>query len=79
MENFRYIVEEFRKAGGIVQLHSADALVPTIADLLRNPAAGSSLVTRAPRAKRLRGCLSPELLPALKSAFGNLNPMAIFT
>jgi 3-deoxy-D-manno-octulosonic-acid transferase len=50
MENFRYIVEEFRKAGGIVQLHSADALVPTIADLLRNPAAGSSLVTRASRA-----------------------------
>ncbi|HEY6842373.1 MAG TPA: glycosyltransferase N-terminal domain-containing protein [Chthoniobacterales bacterium] len=50
MENFRYIVEELRKAGGIVQLHSADALVPTIADLLRNPAAGSSLVARASRA-----------------------------
>src|SRR3984957_6249182 len=50
MENFQYVVEELRKAGGIVQLHSADALVPTIADLLRNPAAGSSLVARASRA-----------------------------
>jgi 3-deoxy-D-manno-octulosonic-acid transferase len=47
MENFRYIVNELRKAGGIVQLHSADALVPTIGDLLRNPSAAASLVTRA--------------------------------
>jgi 3-deoxy-D-manno-octulosonic-acid transferase len=47
MENFQYVVEELRKAGGIVQLHSADALVPTLADLLRNPSAASSLVARA--------------------------------
>jgi 3-deoxy-D-manno-octulosonic-acid transferase len=50
MENFQYIVDELRKAGGIIQLHSADALVPTIADLLRNPSAASSLVTRAAKA-----------------------------
>jgi 3-deoxy-D-manno-octulosonic-acid transferase len=50
MENFQYIVNELRKAGGIIQLHSADALVPTIADLLRNPSAASSLVTRAAKA-----------------------------
>jgi 3-deoxy-D-manno-octulosonic-acid transferase len=50
MENFQYIVDELRKAGGIIQLHSADALVPTIADLLRNPSVASSLVTRASKA-----------------------------
>jgi 3-deoxy-D-manno-octulosonic-acid transferase len=50
MENFRYIVDELRKAGGIIQLHSADALVPTIADLLRNPAAAASVVARASKA-----------------------------
>jgi 3-deoxy-D-manno-octulosonic-acid transferase len=50
MENFQYIVDELRNAGGIIQLHSADALVPTIADLLRNPAAASSLVGRAAKA-----------------------------
>jgi 3-deoxy-D-manno-octulosonic-acid transferase len=50
MENFQYIVDELRKVGGIIQLHSADALVPTIADLLRSPAAASSLVARASKA-----------------------------
>ena len=50
MENFQYIVDELRKMGGIIQLHSADALVPTIADLLRNPSAASSVVTRAAKA-----------------------------
>jgi 3-deoxy-D-manno-octulosonic-acid transferase len=50
MENFQYIVDELRKAGGIVQLHSADALVATLADLLRNPAVASSVVARAGRA-----------------------------
>jgi 3-deoxy-D-manno-octulosonic-acid transferase len=50
MENFQYIVDELRKAGGIVQLHSADALVPTLADLLRNPSAASLLVARASKA-----------------------------
>jgi 3-deoxy-D-manno-octulosonic-acid transferase len=50
MENFQYIVDELRKAGGIVQLHSADALVPTLANLLRNPSAASSLVARASKA-----------------------------
>jgi 3-deoxy-D-manno-octulosonic-acid transferase len=50
MENFQYIVDELRKAGGIVQLHSADALVPTLADLLRNPGAASTLVARAAKA-----------------------------
>jgi len=50
MENFRYIVDELRKVGGIIQLHSADALVPTIAGLLRSPAAASSLVARASKA-----------------------------
>ncbi|HTC13694.1 MAG TPA: glycosyltransferase N-terminal domain-containing protein [Chthoniobacterales bacterium] len=50
MENFQYIVDELRKAGGIVQLHSADALVSTLADLLRNPSAASALVARASRA-----------------------------
>jgi 3-deoxy-D-manno-octulosonic-acid transferase len=50
MENFQYIVAELRNAGGIIQLHSADALVPTIAGLLRNPAAASSLVGRAAKA-----------------------------
>jgi 3-deoxy-D-manno-octulosonic-acid transferase len=52
MENFQYIVDELRKTGGIIQLHSADALVPTIADLLRNPSAASSVVTRASNAMR---------------------------
>src|SRR6201999_4207784 len=47
MENFQYIVDELRKAGGIVQLHSADALVSTLADLLRSPSAASALVARA--------------------------------
>ena len=47
MENFQYIVDELRTAGGIIQLHSADALVPTLADLLRNPSAASSVVARA--------------------------------
>ena len=50
MENFKYIVDELRAAGGIIQLHSADALVPTIADLLRNPSAASSVVARASKA-----------------------------
>jgi 3-deoxy-D-manno-octulosonic-acid transferase len=50
MENFQYIVDELRKAGGIIQLHSADALVPTIAGLLRSPAAAASLVARASKA-----------------------------
>jgi 3-deoxy-D-manno-octulosonic-acid transferase len=50
MENFQYIVDELRKAGGIVQLHSADALVPTLAGLLRNPAAAASVVSRASKA-----------------------------
>jgi 3-deoxy-D-manno-octulosonic-acid transferase len=50
MENFQYIVDELRKVGGIIQLHSADALVPTLADLLRSPAAASSLVARASKA-----------------------------
>jgi len=50
MENFQYVVDELRKAGGIIQLHSADALVPTIADLLRNPSAASALVARASKA-----------------------------
>jgi 3-deoxy-D-manno-octulosonic-acid transferase len=52
MENFQYIVDELRKTGGIIQLHSADALVPTLADLLRNPSAASSVVTRASNAMR---------------------------
>jgi 3-deoxy-D-manno-octulosonic-acid transferase len=50
MENFQSIVDELRKAGGIIQLHSADALLPTIGDLLRNPSAASSLVARASKA-----------------------------
>jgi 3-deoxy-D-manno-octulosonic-acid transferase len=50
MENFQYIVDALRKAGGIIQLHSADALVPTLADLLRNPAAAASVVSRASKA-----------------------------
>jgi 3-deoxy-D-manno-octulosonic-acid transferase len=50
MENFQYLVDELRRVGGIIQLHSAEALVPTIAGLLRNPAAVSSLVARASRA-----------------------------
>jgi 3-deoxy-D-manno-octulosonic-acid transferase len=47
MENFQYIVDELRNAGGIIQLHSADALVSTLADLLRNPSVASSVVARA--------------------------------
>ena len=47
MENFQFIVDELRNAGGIMQLHSADALVPTIAGLLRNPSAAAALVGRA--------------------------------
>jgi 3-deoxy-D-manno-octulosonic-acid transferase len=50
MENFQYIVDELRKAGGIIQLHSADALVPALAGLLRNPAAAASVVARASKA-----------------------------
>jgi 3-deoxy-D-manno-octulosonic-acid transferase len=50
MENFQYLVDELRRAGGIIQLHSADALAPTIAGLLRNPSAASCLVARASRA-----------------------------
>jgi 3-deoxy-D-manno-octulosonic-acid transferase len=50
MENFQYLVDELRRVGGIIQLHSADALVPTIADLLRNPSAASGLVARASEA-----------------------------
>jgi len=50
MENFQYLVDELRRVGGIVQLHSADALGPTIAGLLRNPAAASSLVAGASKA-----------------------------
>jgi 3-deoxy-D-manno-octulosonic-acid transferase len=50
MENFQYIVDALRKAGGIVQLHSADSLVSAIADLLRNPSAAASLVSRASKA-----------------------------
>jgi 3-deoxy-D-manno-octulosonic-acid transferase len=47
MENFQYIVDELRRAGGIIQLHSADALFTTIGNLLRNPLAATSLVMRA--------------------------------
>jgi 3-deoxy-D-manno-octulosonic-acid transferase len=47
MENFQYIVDALRRAGGIIQLHSADALVPTIAGLLRNPTAAATLVSHA--------------------------------
>jgi 3-deoxy-D-manno-octulosonic-acid transferase len=47
MENFQYIVHALRKAGGLIQLHSPDALVPTIAGLLRNPTAAAALVSRA--------------------------------
>jgi 3-deoxy-D-manno-octulosonic-acid transferase len=50
MENFQYLVDELRRVGGIIQLHSAEALVPTIADLLRNPSAASDLVARASEA-----------------------------
>jgi 3-deoxy-D-manno-octulosonic-acid transferase len=50
MENFQYLVDELRRAGGIIQLDSADALVPTIVGLLRNPSAISSLVAGASRA-----------------------------
>ena len=50
MENFQYLVDELRRAGGIIQLDSADGLVSTIAGLLRDPAAASSLVARASRA-----------------------------
>jgi len=50
MENFQYLMDELRKVGGIIQLHSANALVPTIADLLRNPSAASGLVARASEA-----------------------------
>ncbi len=47
MENFQYIVDALRKAGGIVQLHSSDALSSAIADLLRNRSAAASLTSRA--------------------------------
>jgi 3-deoxy-D-manno-octulosonic-acid transferase len=47
MENFQYIVDDLRRAGGIIQLHSADALFTTIRNLLRNPLAASSVVARA--------------------------------
>jgi 3-deoxy-D-manno-octulosonic-acid transferase len=47
MENFQYIIDELRKAGGIIQLRSADALASTIADLLRNRMVAASLVSRA--------------------------------
>jgi 3-deoxy-D-manno-octulosonic-acid transferase len=50
MENFQYLVDELRKVDGIIQLQSADALVPTIADLLRNPLAAAGLVARASEA-----------------------------
>jgi 3-deoxy-D-manno-octulosonic-acid transferase len=47
MENFQYLVDKLRQAEGIIQLRSADALVATIADLLRNPSVASGLVARA--------------------------------
>jgi 3-deoxy-D-manno-octulosonic-acid transferase len=47
MENFQYLVDKLRKVDGIIQLRSADALVPTIAELLRNPSVASGLVARA--------------------------------
>jgi 3-deoxy-D-manno-octulosonic-acid transferase len=47
MENFQYLVDKLRQVDGIIQLRSADALVPTIADLLRNPSVASGLVARA--------------------------------
>jgi 3-deoxy-D-manno-octulosonic-acid transferase len=50
MENFQYIVDALRKAGGIVQLRSADSLASAIADLLRDPSAAASLVARASEA-----------------------------
>jgi 3-deoxy-D-manno-octulosonic-acid transferase len=50
MENFQYIVDELRKAGGLIQLHSSDALVTTLGDLLRNPSHASGLVSRAAKA-----------------------------
>ncbi len=50
MENFQYIVDALRRAGGIVQLHSPDSLVSTVADLLRNPSAAAVLVARASEA-----------------------------
>jgi hypothetical protein len=50
MENFQYLVDELRRAGGIIQLQSADGLISTIAGLLRDPSAASSLVARASRA-----------------------------
>ncbi len=50
MENFQYIVDELRKAGGLIQLHSSDALVTTLGDLLRNPSHASGLVARAAKA-----------------------------
>jgi 3-deoxy-D-manno-octulosonic-acid transferase len=67
MENFQYIVDELRKAGGIMQLHSADALVPTITDLLRHPSAASSLVARASKAMaQHRGAIRRTSLMILK-------------
>ena len=50
MENFQYIVDALRRAGGIVQLHSPDLLASTVANLLRNPSAAASLVARASEA-----------------------------
>jgi 3-deoxy-D-manno-octulosonic-acid transferase len=50
MENFQYLVDELRRVDGIIQLESASALAPTIADLLRNPSAAAGLVTRASEA-----------------------------
>jgi 3-deoxy-D-manno-octulosonic-acid transferase len=50
MENFQYLVDELRRGGGIIQLQSAQALAPTIAELLRNPLAAADLVAKASEA-----------------------------
>jgi len=74
MENFQYIVDALHKAGGIVQLHSPDSLVSTVADLLRNPSAAASLVARASEAiAQHRGSIrrSATVILSTRSASGN--------
>ena len=50
MENFRFLVDELREGGGIIQLETTERLAATIADLFRNPVHATMLVQRAAKA-----------------------------
>ena len=47
MENFDYLIQELRRAGGVIQLESERELTGNVADLLLSPEKAARLVTNA--------------------------------